>query len=136
MTIEPVDQVLEQRPHRRQHRLAAGAVDERRLPGVEAARFAAPQRQFERRRGFGFGGVDADAGLARAHHRADARQQPAAAERGDHGIDVGQVFEDLEARRRVAGDEIIVVERMHEVAAHARRCVRFDGLPAFVVARP
>ena len=53
-----VDEVLEQRPHRRQHRLAAGAVDERRLPAVEAAGFAAPQRQLERRRGFGFGGID------------------------------------------------------------------------------
>ena len=73
-------------------------------------------------------------GLQRAHHDADAGQQAAAAERGDHGIHVRQVLENLEARRGVAGDEVVIVERMHEVAAHARRGVRFHRLPALVVA--
>ena len=65
--------------------------------------------------------------------RGDARQQSAAAERRDDGVDVGQVFEDLERDRAVAGDEPVVVERMDEVAAHAIGAVRFDGPPAFVV---
>ncbi len=74
--------------------------------------------------------------LQRAHDGADARQQPAAAERRDDRIDIRQVFENLQARRPIAGDEAIVVERMHEVAVHARRAVRLDRLPAFVVDRP
>jgi hypothetical protein len=37
--------------------------------------------------------------------RARCRQQAAAAERRDDRVDVGQVFENLEAAVRVAGDE-------------------------------
>ena len=51
----------------------------------------------------------------------DARQQAAAAERRDDGVDVRQILQDLEADRPVAGDEPIVVEWMHEVPGHAIR---------------
>ena len=50
---------------------------------------------------------------------ADAGEQPAAADRRDDRVDVGQVLEDLEPRRAVAADEVVVVERMDEVARHA-----------------
>ena len=46
----------------------------------------------------------------------DARQQAAAAERRDDRVHVGQVFENLEANGGVAGDELVVVERVDEVA--------------------
>ena len=89
------------------------------LPAVETAGSPRASDGRERRRGLGFGGIDPHAGLHRAHHRADAGEQSAAAERRDDGIDVRQVLEDLEAGGRVAGDEVVVVERVHEVAAHA-----------------
>ena len=38
----------------------------------------------------------------------DPDAQPAAAERDDHGVDVGQVLEDLEADRAVAGHHALV----------------------------
>ena len=60
-------------------------------------------------------------GPQRAHGRGDARQQAAAAERRDDGVDVRQIFEDLEADGAVAGDEPIVVERMDEVSRHPIR---------------
>jgi hypothetical protein len=60
-------------------------------------------------------------------------EQPAAAERRDDRVDVGQILEDLEARRGVAGDEAVVVERVHEMPAHAIRGVRLHRPPALVV---
>ena len=81
-TIEPATGVLQQRPHRRQHRLAAGAVDERRAPGRRsscastrgerqspaATRFPVRRRRPARR------------ACARGITAADARQQAAAAD--------------------------------------------------------
>ena len=54
--------------------------------------------------------------------RASPRRCPTAARRRrarDHGIDVGQVLEDLEARRAVAGDE---VDRRRTDARSGRAC--------------
>ena len=45
------------------------------------------------------------------------RQQPAAAERRDDRVDVGQVLEDLEPAVPLPAMKPIVVERMHEVAS-------------------
>ena len=56
----------------------------------------------------------------RAHRRADAAQQSAAADCADDRIDVGEVFENLESQRGVSRDEAVIVEGMHESAAHAR----------------
>ena len=44
----------------------------------------------------------------------DARDQPAATDRHDDDVDVRQVLEDLEPGRAVAGDQLRVVERVHE----------------------
>ena len=62
-------------------------------------------------------------GRSAARHGGDAGEQTAAAERRDDRVDVGQILEDLERDRPVAGDEPVVVERMHEIARHARRAV-------------
>ena len=105
-----------------EHRLAAGAVDERRLPVLEAAGRSAVQRALQRRRGFRLRGVDRRLRPQRARARTPMPgEQPAAADRRDHRVDVGQVFDDLEPRRAVAGDEIVVVERVDEVAGHRDR---------------
>ena len=93
------DRALEQRPHRRQHRLAAGAVHERRLParrsatGAPAAttRPAAPRSPARRRR-------RARRAATRCITHADAGEQAAAADRRDHRVHVRQVFENLERR--------------------------------------
>ena len=74
------------------------------------------------------------AGESSRDHRGDARQQAAAAERRDDRADVRQVLEDLERQRAVSRDELIVVERVHEVTRHPRRSVIDDRLPALVVA--
>ena len=124
----------QQRPHRRQHRLAAGAVDERRLPVVEIHRPARRERGRRAARRFPVRRRrSACPGFSSRDRGGDAGEQPAAAERRDDRVDVGQVFENLETGRRVAGDEPIVVERMHEVAGHPIGAVRFDRAPAFIV---
>ena len=75
-TIEPSTSGLQQRPHGRQHGLAARAVDERRpatrRSSCGCAALASDGR--ERRRGLGFGRDRcARFGLARAHHRRRCR---------------------------------------------------------------
>ena len=53
-----VDRAAQERPHGLEHRAAAGAVDERRLPRVEGAGAPGRERGRERRRGFRLGGID------------------------------------------------------------------------------
>ena len=77
-----------------------------------------PERRRKRRRGFRFGGVDPRLRPRATCRDADAGEQPAAAERRDDGVDVRQILEDLEPGRAVAADEVVVVERMDEVAGH------------------
>ncbi len=60
------------------------------------------------------------------------RQEAAASERCDDGIDVRQVLEDLEADCSIAADEVIVVERVDEVSGHPLGPVLLDGAPTFV----
>ena len=69
------------------------------------------------------------------HHARDTRQQPAATEGRDDGVDVRQVFEDLETDRAVAADEVIVVEGMDEVSLHAIGAMLLDRAPALVEGR-
>ena len=76
-----VDHGPQQRPHARQHRLATGAIDERRGPALEVARLAAGQRGGQRRRRLRLGREHPHTGLHRPHHRAHAGDQAAAAER-------------------------------------------------------
>ena len=98
-------------------------------------RLACParERHRQRRRGLRLRGVDTRVGPKRLHRAADAGQQPAAAERRDDRVDVGQILEDLEPDRAVAGNEVVVVERMDEPAAHPVGAVLLDRAPAFVV---
>ncbi len=128
--------VPEHRPHRLQHRAAAGAVDKRALPCVEAAGAPCRERPGQRRRRSRFGGIQPDRRVQRLQCTSDPRQQPATAGRRDYGVHVGEVFEDLERDRAVAADEIIVVKRVHEVTAHAVGPARLDRAPALVVRRP
>ena len=120
----------------RQHRLAAGAVHERRLPAVEAAGArrrrstprAAPRSPARpRRRG--------TSGRSARMPMRDAGEQPAAAERRDHRIDVRQILDDLQRHRAVAADEVVVVERVHQPAGHAIGPVVLDRPPALVEGR-
>ena len=50
-------------------------------------------------------------------------EQPAAAERRDHRIDVRQILEDFQRDRPVPADEVVVVERVNEAARHPIRAV-------------
>ena len=50
--------------------------------------------------------------------------EPAAADRDDHDVELGQVLEDLERDRPLARDHRRVVERMHERAAGLARSAR------------
>ena len=93
-----------------------------RLPFVEAAGRAGRQRRCERRRGLRLGGVDA---APRAAARAARRRCPASSPPPPIGATTastsGRSSTNLEPRRAVAADEIVVVERMDEVAGHRGR---------------
>ena len=65
----------------------------------------------------------------------DPGEEPAAPERRDDGIDLRQIFIDLETDGPVAADEVVVVERMDEMAGHPLRAVLDHGTPALVVRR-
>ena len=128
-----LDQAGQQRPHRRQHRLAARAVDERRAPPLEAAGATVRERRRERRRRLRLGREDPRrrAACARIGRRDAASSPPPPTARRSRRRRAGP--RESRAQRAVAGDEPIVVEGMHEAAAHPRRGVCFDRPPAFVV---
>ena len=129
-----LDQPRQQRPHGRHADLPpAPSTNDARQSSNRLATVAERCRQ--RRRCLGLGGDNPRRRPHRAHRRADAAQQAAAADRADDRIDVGKVFENLESQRRVADDESVVVEGVNESAAHAGRGMCFDRLPALVVGR-
>ena len=97
------------------------------LPGSE--------RLSQGRRRFRFGGINFRFRPLAAHDTGDAGKQPAAAERCDDRVDVGKVLENLEAGRSVAADEMVVVERVYEVALHPIRAMLLDRAPALVEGR-
>ncbi len=59
-------------------------------------------------------------GLSALSALADAGDQPAAADAGDDRRGVRCILENLQAHGAVAGDEIVIVERMHEGPFDAR----------------
>ena len=62
-------------------------------------------------------GLDGDHADAVADRRVDAADQPAAADRDDHGVGVRRVLFDLEPDGALPGEHERVVERMHKSAA-------------------
>ena len=89
----------------------------------------ARQRRGRRR----FRRVDLDVRAEGLQRHRRAGDQPAAADWRDHGVNVRQVVDDLQADRPVAADEAIVVEGMDELALHPIGLVALDGAPAFLV---
>ena len=74
---------------------------------------------------------DPDLGPQGAQRDRDARQQPAAAARHDHDVEVGDLLVELEADRALAGDHELVVERpstnVAPVAAARSRAAAADS---------
>ena len=68
-------------------------------------------------RALGLHAVDLHAGIDELHRGGHAREQPAAARRDDNDVHIGQVGEDLQAERALAGDHIRIVIGMEELRA-------------------
>ena len=102
---------------------------------VEIDRPSRGERRRQRGGRLRFRGVETGARFQLAHDRGEAGKEPPAAQWRHDRVDIRKVFENLEARRRVARDEPIVVERVDEMAGHAGGPVRFHGVPALVVGR-
>ena len=86
--------------------------------GGDLDRLAAPQRLGIGRDGVDLHADDLDLGPRGLHRDGDAAREPAAADRHDDLGQVGDVLQQLEAERALAGDDVGVVERVHE--GHAR----------------
>src|SRR5262249_40776698 len=110
----------------------ADAVDERarvlHLDGL-----ALLQRREERRRGRGLRRPDFRARTQLVDGRCDAARETAATVRRDDRVDVGQVLEDLEGDRAVAGHDVVVAERMHEETLDTCALVRAERVEPLVV---
>src|SRR5439155_15362264 len=114
-----VEQILGQREHIREHRLAADAVDERRLVIDHLRRPGLPRcRQW--RAGLGFNGVDPHRWLQSAERARDSDGEAAATPGDEHAVKLWQVLEQLEPDRAVAGHHPLIVERMDEAALDPR----------------
>ena len=109
-----VDHRLHSFPHAREDALAAGAVDERRLPGLELLRRAAASESAIGAAVSGSTPQIVTPGAERLERAADAGDESAAADARDHGRGLGRVLQNLQPHRGVTGDEIVIVERMNE----------------------
>ena len=89
---------------------------------VDVDRLAGRQRRRERRDGLDLHADDLDVRPRGLDRDRDAAGQPAAADRHDDLREVGHVLEQLEPERALAGDDVGVVERVHE--RHARLAPR------------
>jgi cysteine desulfurase family protein (TIGR01976 family) len=127
-----VDQRRDQRPHAVQHPAAAGAVHERG-PVIDLDRVPGGHRRGQRRGGLGLGGEDLGVRPQRLDRAGDADRQPAAAVRDHHRVRVGQVVEDLQADRAVAGHHRRVLHRVHEQPLYPVDVTGGDDVPPFVV---
>src|SRR6266700_4283411 len=101
-------------PHPREHALTTSTVYERLLEILEHLRRSSFERKRCRRGRLRLDAEDFDRGLERFDRAANSRDKPAASYAGDHGCRVGRVFKNLETHRSMAGDEIVIVERVHE----------------------
>ncbi len=75
------------------------------------------------------GTVDAHVGLARSNAGSDAGNEAAPTNRGDDGLDGRQILDDLQAHRRIARDEVVVVEGVNEGSIDTRKRAVFHRLP-------
>jgi len=75
----------------------------------------------EARRAFGLDTDDHDLGALSLDRRANARDQSAAADRDDDRLDIRCLLEDFEPHRPLTCDHRLIVERMDEREAVARR---------------
>ena len=106
----------------------ARAVGDRRGRVVEAHPAAFRKRALRVGRGGGLGPVDPRQGRGQAAGERSAREQPAAADRRDHGVQARHVLEQLERGRTLTRDHVPVVERMDEREPFALREVAGDLL--------
>src|SRR5438067_10486483 len=124
----PVEQVLGQGEHVREYRFAPDTVDEGRLVWHRLDR-AGAQRSLQRRPRLGLDRVDHDPRLEPLDRGRDSAGEPAAAPGDQHGVDVFEVFHDLQADDAVAGHDPVVVEGMDEGAWDAGIAAVAEGLP-------
>ena len=89
----------------------------------------AGKRARHRRRGFRLGAEDLHVRPQRPDGTPGAGDEPAAAEGRDDDGDVGRILEDLEPHGGVAGDEVVVIEGMHEGALDAGIGALLQRLP-------
>src|SRR5271169_1454332 len=131
----PGQQMICQRPHPRKDRLAAATVHETRLPLGKTLR--PPRRKRTRERGsrFRLRGEHLHLRSPLFHRGGNAARQTSTAERSYDAIHVGQVFQDFQPRRGIAGDELVVLKRMHKGSAHRRMRAFGQGCPALVERR-
>ena len=113
--------------------MAPGSVDERRLPVRKRLR----RTEGERASGGGgrlrLGTPDPDLRIQRLDRAADAGDEPAAADGRDDGDRIGRIFQDLESHRAMAGDEIVIVERVYERSFDSGKRALAQGLPGDLV---
>ena len=81
---------------------------------LEGDRLAGDQRRGIGRRILGLHTDDAHVGTQRLDRDGDAGEQPAAAGAHHHGLDVGHLLEDLQAGGARPGNDVLVVEGVHE----------------------
>ena len=127
-----VERLFRARPHLRQHHRGAGAVHERRLV-VDRLRLAAREGGRQRRARLRLDRVDARLGPQRLDRARDPDAEPAAAERDEHGVRSGEVLQQLEPDRPVAGHHALVLDGMDEDAVRFRVAGGLERLPPAVV---
>ena len=98
------------------HQAVGDLVDDRQRHGL-----AGRNRGRHLRRALRLDGDDSHRGLRQLDRRGDARGQPAAADRHEHGADVGTLLEDLEAQVPWPDDDLLVIERRHDGQAALAR---------------
>ena len=72
-------------------------------------------------------------GLSALIAAADARDEPPSPDAGNDRNRVGRVFQNLQSHGRVTGDEIVIVERMHERSFNAGKRMLVERLPGDLV---
>src|SRR3989442_5751330 len=123
-----VEQVLCHREHIGEHRLAADAVDERG-PVIDHLWGPGFPRCREWRAGLGFNGVDPHRWLESAERGRDPDGEATAAPGDEHAGKLGQILEELEPDRAVAGHHPLIVEWMDERPVDLRKAPVGERLP-------